>query len=195
LVTLGHEARERNTFFSSRASLFTLLDEIPAASVQDATWWVLMGKVNSSGGAGGAMGKSVLVVEDEVGVRRALARLLAESGFRTIEAGNGREAIECLAKETPAAIVIDLLMPVMSGAELVKALRRNAFYRRIPTIVMTGAIDESVSNMGEALGIPVVFKPNIEQVPVKRLVGESEARGAASLPSAGRLEAGAETAR
>ena len=143
------------------------------------------------------MGKSVLVVEDEVGVRRALARLLAESGFRTIEAGNGREAIECLAKETPAAIVIDLLMPVMSGAELVKALRRNAFYRRIPTIVMTGAIDESVSNMGEALGIPVVFKPNIEQVPVilKRLVGESEARGAASLPSAGRLEAGAETAR
>ena len=139
------------------------------------------------------MGKSVLVVEDEVGVRRALARLLAESGFRTIEAGNGREAIECLAKETPAAIVIDLLMPVMSGAELVKALRRNTFYRKIPTIVMTGALDASVVHMGETLGIPVVFKPNIEQVPVilKRLVGESEAAGATIGPPAGRLETGA----
>jgi CheY-like chemotaxis protein len=139
------------------------------------------------------MGKSVLVVEDEVGVRRALARLLAESGFRTIEAGNGREAIECLAKETPAAIVIDLLMPVMSGAELVKALRRNTFYRKIPTIVMTGALDASVSNMGEALGIPVVFKPNIEQVPaiLKRLVDETEAPGATKVPAAEHLETGA----
>lgn len=143
------------------------------------------------------MGKAVLVVEDEVGVRRALARLLAESGFRTIEAGNGREAIECLAKETPAAIVIDLLMPVMSGAELVKALRRNAFYRRIPTIVMTGTLDASVSNMGEALGIPVVFKPNIEQLPVilKRLVSEAESPDTAPVPPAGQVETGVGIAR
>ena len=143
------------------------------------------------------MGKAVLVVEDEVGVRRALARLLADSGFRIIEAGNGREAIECLAKETPAAIVIDLLMPVMSGAELVKALRRNAFYRRIPTIVMTGTLDASVSNMGEALGIPVVFKPNIEQLPVilKRLVSEAESPGTAPVPPAGQVETGVGIAR
>jgi len=110
------------------------------------------------------MPKAVLVVEDEGGVRRALGRLLADWGYRTIEAGNGREAIQRLAEETPAAIVIDLLMPVMSGAELLKALRRNAFYRRIPTIVMTGAHSEGVS-AAEALGVPVVFKPNIEKIP------------------------------
>jgi CheY-like chemotaxis protein len=108
------------------------------------------------------MNKSVLVVEDEVGVRRALGRLLGEWGFRMIEASNGREAIQRLTEETPSAIVIDLLMPVMSGAELLKALRRNAFYRRIPTVVMTGALESEVTS---ALGAPVVFKPNLERIP------------------------------
>lgn len=111
------------------------------------------------------MNKSVLVVEDEAGVRRALGRLLGERGFRTIDAANGREAIQRLAEETPAAIVIDLLMPVMSGAELLKALRRNAFYRRIPTVVMTGALDSELSSVGQVLGVPVVFKPNLEHLP------------------------------
>jgi CheY-like chemotaxis protein len=105
------------------------------------------------------MSKAVLVVEDEVGVRRVLARLLGEKGFRTIEAGNGREAIERLAQETPAAIIIDLFMPIMSGIELLKALRRNAYYKKIPTIVMTG------SGVAEVWGVPTVMKPNIEGIP------------------------------
>ncbi|MBC8131742.1 MAG: response regulator [Deltaproteobacteria bacterium] len=111
------------------------------------------------------MNKSVLVVEDEAAVRRSLSRLLGERGFRTIDAANGREAIERLAAETPAAIIIDLLMPVMSGAELLKALRRNPFYRRIPTVVMTGALDSELSSVGQVLGVPVVFKPNLSNLP------------------------------
>ncbi len=111
------------------------------------------------------MQKAVLVVEDEVGVRRALGRLLAKWDFRTIEAANGREAIQRLGEETPAAIVIDLLMPVMSGVELLKALRRNSFYRRIPTVVMTGAVDSHASRTQEILGVPVIFKPDLERLP------------------------------
>jgi CheY-like chemotaxis protein len=125
------------------------------------------------------MNKSVLVVEDEAGVRRALRRLLADRGLSTIEAGNGREAIQRLNEETPAAIVIDLLMPVMSGAELLKALRRNPFYRRIPTVVMTGALDSEQSSVSEVLGVPVIFKPNLERLP-EILLGLIERSGASS---------------
>ena len=116
------------------------------------------------------MQKLVLVVEDEGGVRRALVRLLAEWGFRTAEAANGREAIQLLSEETPAAIVIDLLMPVMSGLELLKALRRNPFYREIPTVVMTGALDPSVK---EIAGVPTVHKPNLDRLPemLRALIG------------------------
>jgi CheY-like chemotaxis protein len=139
---------------------------------------LLASDVESSGN------RAVLIVEDEVGVRRALSRVLSEWGFRTTEAANGREAIRCLAEETPVAIVIDLLMPVMSGIELLKALRRNAFYRRIPTIVMTGALDVVAPSLGATLGVPVVLKPNIERVPemIHRLVAEVDAANAALRP-------------
>jgi CheY-like chemotaxis protein len=137
------------------------------------------------------MRKAVLVVEDEVGVRRALSRLLGEWGFRSIEASNGREAIQRLAEETPAAIVIDLLMPVMSGVELLKALRRNGFYREIPTVVMTGALDASVTDV---LGVPIVLKPNIERLPqlLQSLIREASARVAepGAAPTSGEIEAG-----
>jgi len=115
------------------------------------------------------MRKTILVVEDEVGVRRVLARLLGDHGFRTIEAGNGREAIQRLSEETPAAIVIDLFMPIMSGVELLKALRRNSYYRKIPTVVMTG------SGIAEVWGVPTVMKPNIEGLPlvIEKLLTDS----------------------
>lgn len=125
------------------------------------------------------MNKSVLVVEDDAGVRRSLRRLLADRGLSTIEAGNGREAIQRLNEETPAAIVIDLLMPVMSGAELLKALRRNPFYRRIPTVVMTGALDSEQSSVSQVLGVPVIFKPNLERLP-EILLGLIEKSGVSS---------------
>lgn len=106
--------------------------------------------------------KVVLIVEDEAVVRRTLTKLLAARGFRTIEAGNGREAIEHLARETPSAIVIDLLMPIMSGVELLKALRRNAYFRTIPTIVLTGmAAPREVTS----LGVPVILKPDLGKLP------------------------------
>lgn len=117
------------------------------------------------------MAKTVLVVEDDVGVRRVLGRLLTGCGYRVVEAGNGREAIQRLAEQTPQAIVIDLLMPIMSGAELLKALRRNPFYRSIPTVVMTGALQQNVE---EVFGVPVVIKPRIELLPdiLSDLLGE-----------------------
>jgi CheY-like chemotaxis protein len=105
------------------------------------------------------MRRAVLVVEDEVGVRRAITRLLNDRGFSTIEAGNGREAIQRLSEETPIAIIIDLFMPVMSGVELLKALRRNSYYRKIPTVVVTGA------STNDVYGVPTVIKPNIEGLP------------------------------
>ena len=122
--------------------------------------------------------KTVLVVEDEVGVRRMLTRMLGARGFRTIEAGNGREAIEHLARETPSAIVIDLLMPIMSGVELLKALRRNAYFRAIPTIVLTGI---AAPREVVALGVPVLSKPDLADLP-ELLIRMTVARDA--VPSA-----------
>jgi CheY-like chemotaxis protein len=130
--------------------------------------------------------KTVLVVEDEASVRRLLAKSLGAWGFRTIEAGNGREAIAHLARETPAAIVIDLLMPIMSGVELLKALQRNSFFRTIPTVVMTGVVEP---RQIAALGVPVVLKPDLAKLPelLAQLIARKNADSVAQLDVAATL--------
>ena len=130
--------------------------------------------------------KTVLVVEDEASVRRLLAKSLGAWGFRTIEAGNGREAIAHLARETPAAIVIDLLMPIMSGVELLKALQRNTFFRTIPTVVMTGVVEP---RQIAALGVPVVLKPDLAKLPelLAQLIARKNADSVAQLDVAATL--------
>src|ERR1700690_2021256 len=130
--------------------------------------------------------KTVLVVEDEASVRRLLAKSLGAWGFRTIEAGNGREGIAHLARETPAAIVIDLLMPIMSGVELLKALQRNTFFRTIPTVVMTGVVEP---RQIAALGVPVVLKPDLAKLPelLAQLIARKNADSVAQLDVAATL--------
>jgi len=119
------------------------------------------------------MAKIVLVVEDDPGVRRTLNRLLGVKGYEVQEAANGLEAIRTLARVTPHAIVVDLLMPIMSGFELVKALRRNTFYSRIPIVVLTGAVDDGVG-LDAIRGIPLLLKPHLDELPgaIERAIEE-----------------------
>jgi CheY-like chemotaxis protein len=108
---------------------------------------------------------SVLVVDDDRELREVLVRALADAGYHTEEAGNGRQALDRLEGGTlpdamlPDAILIDVMMPVMNGVELIKALRADARYRRIPVILMTGVND---SMIGVRLNAPVVTKPNFD---------------------------------
>lgn len=103
---------------------------------------------------------SVLVVDDDRELREVLVRSLADAGYHTAEAGNGRQALDRLEGATlPDAILIDVMMPVMNGVELIKALRNDARYRRIPVILMTGIND---SMIGVRLNAPVVTKPNFD---------------------------------
>jgi CheY-like chemotaxis protein len=79
----------------------------------------------------------VLVVEDDEDLRDGIVRLLDKEGFEVSEAANGSEALESLASEIPGLILLDLLMPVMNGFELMVELHKNVRWRKIPVIVMT----------------------------------------------------------
>jgi len=128
------------------------------------------------------MTKIVLVVEDDPGVRRTLNRLLGVRGYEVQEAANGLEAIRTLSRVTPHAIVVDLLMPIMSGFELVKALRRNTFYSRIPIVVLTGAVDDGVG-LDAIKGIPLLLKPRLDELPgaIERAIEEKALEGEKGL--------------
>ena len=84
---------------------------------------------------------SVLVVEDHVDLREMLAILLEGEGFAVATASNGAEALRCLDQSCPAVILLDLMMPVMTGDEFRERQLADARYAHVPVICMTAAHD------------------------------------------------------
>jgi CheY-like chemotaxis protein len=80
---------------------------------------------------------TVLVIEDDASTREMLQRTLEKEGWRVTEAANGRAGLAELAKQMPALILLDLMMPEMDGFEFMETLRRSGEPPRVPVIVIT----------------------------------------------------------
>jgi two-component system KDP operon response regulator KdpE len=76
----------------------------------------------------------ILIVDDEVEIRRALQRNLQAHGFDVIVAGNGEEALEKLALQRPDLVILDLGLPDMNGLEICKQVRT---YSHLPIIILS----------------------------------------------------------
>ena len=83
----------------------------------------------------------VLVVEDNNEVRRLYAIGLNQRGFEVKLAANGAEALDRIDDEDPDLVILDLMMPVMNGFELLEKLNPGEKRRTIPVIVVSGQID------------------------------------------------------
>ena len=79
----------------------------------------------------------VLVVEDDPGSREILARLLSNEGWVVAEAENGVAALAELARQRPALVLLDLMMPEMDGFEFLAEMHRHAEWGSIPAVVVT----------------------------------------------------------
>lgn len=83
----------------------------------------------------------ILLVDDDRDIRETMEILLAEYGHRVITAANGREALHLLRQgPRPDLVVLDLMMPVMTGWELREQMLRDPALATIPTIVISGDI-------------------------------------------------------
>ena len=84
--------------------------------------------------------RTVLVVDDDIGIRELLARSLAFEGFDVMEAANGLDALNQLRNgRQPNIIVLDLRMPVMDGWAFRTAQRADPRIARIPVVILSGA--------------------------------------------------------
>ena len=79
----------------------------------------------------------ILVVDDEPSARETLRRLLERAGWPVVEAADGWAALEAIALERPAAVLLDLMMPGMDGFEVVQSLRTNTGFAELPVIIVT----------------------------------------------------------
>jgi CheY-like chemotaxis protein len=79
----------------------------------------------------------ILIVEDDLSARQMLRELLERDGWRVWEAEDGSTALKQLTQHTPSLILLDLVLPQISGFELIDLLRNTPDWARIPIIVTT----------------------------------------------------------
>lgn len=84
----------------------------------------------------------VLVIEDEAAQREVLAYNLEAEGFRVTRADNGEEGLLCVAEDAPDVIVLDWMMPHLSGIEVCRRIRMRPETRAIPIIMLSAKSEE-----------------------------------------------------
>jgi CheY-like chemotaxis protein len=80
---------------------------------------------------------SVLVVEDDSDVRTTLGEFLKEEGYDVETASNGKEALDHLERRHPGLVLLDLMMPVMSGWEFLERRNKDASLQNVPVLVLS----------------------------------------------------------
>lgn len=91
----------------------------------------------------------ILIIEDEKIMRQMLIERLAEEKFDVLEAENGEEGLKTALKEHPDLILLDIILPKMNGTIVLDELRKDAWGKNVPVIVLSNLSD--VETAAEAL--------------------------------------------
>lgn len=86
--------------------------------------------------------QKVLIVEDEMAIRQMLLFLLQESGFEVLQAENTQQAMDCISSHNIDLIILDWMLPGISGVELCRRLKKESAYKHIPIIMLTAKAEE-----------------------------------------------------
>lgn len=84
----------------------------------------------------------ILIVEDEAALQKLLAYNLEAAGFEVAQAFDGEEALTLLAERTPDLVVIDWMIPQLSGLELLRRIRRRPEQAHLPVVMLTARAEE-----------------------------------------------------
>ena len=104
--------------------------------------------------------KTILVAEDFQTSRKVIVNALMHNGYRTLEAGDGAEALEQFNGQDIDLLVTDFNMPKMDGAELVYEVRKLEKYKYIPTLVLSTEVKQQKKDKAEEAQITAwVAKP------------------------------------
>ena len=102
----------------------------------------------------------ILVVDDEIGIANLLTDVLSDEGYRVLVAVNGREALKRAEEERPDLVITDYMMPIMDGAQLIRAIVDHPDLREVPVLLMSSAPEEAIQDKcsGYALYVRKPFR-------------------------------------
>lgn len=96
--------------------------------------------------------RKVLVVDDEDAVREIYKKEFTTSKFNVVVAADGEEGLLKAAEEIPDLVLLDVMLPKMSGIDVLKALKQNPLTKEIPVLLLTNLGEETIIKEGFELG-------------------------------------------
>lgn len=84
----------------------------------------------------------IVVAEDEENIGFIVKTQLQHAGFNVLWEKDGEKALEAINREVPKVVVLDLMMPIMSGFDVLKALKKNPDTKGIPVIILSARMQE-----------------------------------------------------
>ena len=97
--------------------------------------------------------RRILVVDDMLASREAMARILNQHGYETVPAMNGAEALALLKKNKIDLILLDQMMPEVDGLTFLAGIRRFPKWKKLPVIMFTGVKDRSCNSRAQGLDV------------------------------------------
>jgi two-component system phosphate regulon response regulator PhoB len=129
----------------------------------------------------------ILVVEDEAAIATMLRYNLEKQGFRVEEAGDGQEALNLIAETTPDLVLLDWMLPTLSGIEVCRQIRRRHETRNLPVIMVTARAEDRDAVRGLNIGADdYIVKPFGMEALLARV--RALLRRTGTVPAKGTLE-------
>jgi len=117
--------------------------------------------------------KKILMIEDEDVFIDIFGGKLQQDGFDVTFAKNGAWGIEELMKNKYDLLIVDMMMPVMSGEEIVAKLKLEDETKNLPIIILSASVDEEIKQKVEAMGVTAFFiKTHITPAELSQKVSE-----------------------
>jgi DNA-binding response OmpR family regulator len=105
------------------------------------------------------MPKKVMVVDDEEDIRISVGQILEICGFEVVKAENGPDCLQKLQQGKPDLVILDIMMPGMSGWDVAARIKENDAWNAIPIVFLTAKGDEMSVGMGSLASEEYIVKP------------------------------------
>lgn len=113
----------------------------------------------------------IVIADDDALYRALLSQMLGELGHAVVAAASGPEAVELVRREQPDAVVLDFLMPRMSGLDVLRAIRAGG--RRVPAVLLTAITDGSIRAVGGADAPDAILEKPVRKKDLERALARA----------------------
>ena len=120
-----------------------------------------------------ANNKKILIIEDEELILKALSEGFERRGFEVSKAADGKKGLELIENEKPDLILLDLLLPIMNGQEVLEKMKEKGLLKKIPVIILTNMSDGATLKKCIKMGArEYIIKVNFSFEDMERIIKE-----------------------